>query len=67
MSEAFLQMAGVFSQLELAMIRVRVKSGILPVNLLPLTAMLTVLFSISSRKHRPPFFGNQSKHKPYLV
>ena len=27
MSEAFLQMAGVFSQLELAMIRVRVKSG----------------------------------------
>ena len=67
MSEAFLQMAGVFSQLELAMIRVRVKSGILPVNLLPLTAMLAVLFSISSRKHRPPFFGNQSKHKPYLV
>ena len=28
MSEAFLQMAGVFSQLELAMIRARVKSGI---------------------------------------
>ncbi len=28
MSEAFLQMAGVFSQLELAMIRTRVKSGI---------------------------------------
>ena len=27
MSEAFLQMAGVFSQLELAMIRARVKSG----------------------------------------
>lgn len=27
MSEAFLQMAGVFSQLELAMIRSRVKSG----------------------------------------
>ena len=27
MSEAFLQMAGVFSQLELAMIRVRVRSG----------------------------------------
>ena len=27
MSEAFLQMAGVFSQLELAMIRTRVKSG----------------------------------------
>jgi len=29
MSEAFLQMAGVFSQLELAMIRARVKSGML--------------------------------------
>ena len=28
MSEAFLQMAGVFSQLELAMIRARVKSGV---------------------------------------
>ena len=28
MSEAFLQMAGVFSQLELAMIRARVRSGI---------------------------------------
>ena len=28
MSEAFLQMAGVFSQLELSMIRVRVKSGV---------------------------------------
>ena len=28
MSEAFLQMAGVFSQLELAIIRQRVKSGI---------------------------------------
>ena len=28
MSEAFLQMAGVFSQLELAMIRARVKSGL---------------------------------------
>ena len=27
MSEAFLQMAGVFSQLELAMIRARVRSG----------------------------------------
>ena len=27
MSEAFLQMAGVFSQLELSMIRARVKSG----------------------------------------
>ena len=27
MSEAFLQMAGVFSQLELAMIRTRVRSG----------------------------------------
>ena len=27
MSEAFLQMAGVFSQLELAMIRSRVRSG----------------------------------------
>ena len=27
MTEAFLQMAGVFSQLELAMIRARVKSG----------------------------------------
>ena len=59
MSEAFLQMAGVFSQLELAMIRVRVKSGILPVNLLPLTAMLTVLFSISSCKNRPPFLWKQ--------
>ena len=55
MSEAFLQMAGVFSQLELAMIRVRVKSGILPVNLLPLTAMLTVLFSISSCKTHTSF------------
>ena len=28
MSEAFLQMAGVFSQLELAMIRARVRSGV---------------------------------------
>ncbi len=32
MSEAFLQMAGVFSQLELAMIRARVKSGIHIIN-----------------------------------
>ena len=33
--------------------------SILPVNLLPLTAMLTVLFSISSCKNRAPFLWKQ--------